>query len=644
MRAAVVILACVMMLPGAYGQATASAQVDVTLFVDVRDIDVRPVNETLSTDGETPCAGGDLTMSPDGRRMTYWDNVDQVTCVDANVGVDVPAGAQRIDVTFLVSADVAATGSLDARFDNWFAIDGDATPFMDPAGESDERLRTMSAPLSGRGQVDLAWAIRDRGFTTLLPTGLPAPVGTSATINLSDIYVTFPGIDALSAIEVVDQQVHRDEVDQHLRATATVADLDGDQSVVFQISNAWSIDRVEIPDGRVLDLDAFDSREQDGILYLTLPPDVIESFGPGNYTAVFASARALEATSVLVPFIVIIALAPIGTGILATRGAHRFRARAVGSYENTARMLTNAIYLVWAGYAALGAFVFIGRLWPLVVSWPIQVEAALVHGGFVITALAFVILHLSWRRQLDEAMQEELLHKELSNRDLKRSNDELEQFAYIASHDLQEPLRTVARFTQLLERRYGAQLDDDAREFMAYSVDGAQRMQALLNDLLKFSRIGSHGAPMVPVDLNECLHRVVASLDGRIQDTGATVVGDDLPMVLGDARQLEQVLQNLIGNALKFCAPGVAPRVQVRAERDGKWWAIHVDDNGIGIPAEHHERIFTVFQRLHAREAYEGTGIGLAICKKIVERHGGSIRVAPGSTEGTRFTFTLAPA
>ena len=417
----------------------------------------------------------------------------------------------------------------------------------------------------------------------------------------------------------------------------------GAKDVTFRISNVWSIHHVEVPGGDYLPLTDFDSREEAGTLYLTIPAAAIETFGAGTYTAVFASTRALEPTPLLVPLILALALAPVVAGIFATRGAVRFRERAAAGYEGTARNLLNAILLVWAGYLVTGGFVLFGRMWPLIVTWPIQIPAAMVHGGFVITTVAFIVLNLSWRKQLDESMQEALLAKERANQELKRSNDELEQFAYIASHDLQEPLRTVARFTQLLERRYGDQLDDDAREFMAYSVGGAKRMQDLLDDLLRYSRIDSRGTQFTPVDLAQTMQHVQAALADQIQERGAEITVGALPTVLGDARQLEQVLQNLVSNAMKFCE--AQPVVRVEAERTGKVWSIHVRDNGIGIAPEHHDRIFTVFQRLHGREAYAGTGIGLAICKKVVERHGGTIRVrSEGDGLGSTFTFTLAPA
>ncbi len=232
--------------------------------------------------------------------------------------------------------------------------------------------------------------------------------------------------------------------------------------------------------------------------------------------------------------------------------------------------------------------------------------------------------------------------KELAERarDLERSNQELQQFAYVASHDLQEPLRTISSFTQLLGKRYAAQLDDKAREFIGFAVDGSKRMQTLIDDLLAFSRVGTQGKPLVPIKCDAALDRVLKSLRTIIETSGAVITRGELPVVLADENQLCQLLQNLITNAIKFRGQS-APRINVSAERLGAQWKISVQDNGIGIASEHNERIFIIFQRLHTKTQYPGTGIGLAICKKIVERQGGRIWVEPSPEGGSTFHFTI---
>jgi PAS domain S-box-containing protein len=240
---------------------------------------------------------------------------------------------------------------------------------------------------------------------------------------------------------------------------------------------------------------------------------------------------------------------------------------------------------------------------------------------------------ITQRKQAEEQLQRR-------TEELARSNTELQQFAYVASHDLQEPLRMVASYTQLLARRYRGKLDQDADEFIAFAVDGATRMQLLINDLLAYSRVGTRGRPFAPTDCNQVVDQVIADLGPAIHDAQATVTRTDLPTVVADRLQLSQVFQNLVGNALKY--RGTAPpEVTVSAQREDGIWVFAVQDNGIGIDPPYFERIFVLFQRLHSRAQYPGTGIGLAICKKIVERHGGHIWVESQPGQGATFFFTI---
>ena len=241
--------------------------------------------------------------------------------------------------------------------------------------------------------------------------------------------------------------------------------------------------------------------------------------------------------------------------------------------------------------------------------------------------------------ELDERRRTEQLLAHYTE-DLKRSNAELEQFAYVASHDLQEPLRMVASFTQLLARRYRGQLDQDADEFIAFAVDGATRMQSLIQDLLAYSRVGTRVKALGPTDCKVIFERARANLLPAIEESRARVTSGPLPTVPGDEVQLVQLFQNLIANALKF-GGDQPPVISITAQEEGDQWLFAVRDNGIGIAPEHQQRIFMVFQRLHHRSEYPGTGIGLAICKKIVERHGGRIWVESEPGQGATFFFTI---
>jgi PAS domain S-box-containing protein len=272
-------------------------------------------------------------------------------------------------------------------------------------------------------------------------------------------------------------------------------------------------------------------------------------------------------------------------------------------------------------------------------------------GGAVVNFIA-IKPDVTERKQAEAALAQAKAALERQNRELeqtvaartaslRQALTEMERFAYVASHDLQEPLRTVASFSQLLARRYEGKLDADADEFIHFIVDGATRMQALINDLLALSRIETRGKTFGPVDCEELLQAVRENLNAAIAESGAVITHDPLPVLFGDRTQLTQLLQNLFSNAIKFRRPAAPPQIHVSAARQDGGWRLSVRDNGIGIDPQFFERIFIIFQRLHNRDEYPGTGIGLAICKKIVERHGGRLWVesAPGS--GSTFQFTI---
>jgi len=242
-------------------------------------------------------------------------------------------------------------------------------------------------------------------------------------------------------------------------------------------------------------------------------------------------------------------------------------------------------------------------------------------------------------REITERQRAEKELKETLG-ELARSNAELEQFAYVASHDLQEPLRMVSSYVQLLARRYQGKLDEDADEFIGFAVDGANRMQGLINDLLTYSRVGTKGKPFETTDCNRVLSEALLNLSAATDESGAVITNDKLPTVMADKTQMVQLIQNLVANAIKFRNKD-HPCIHVSSEQKNGTWVFSVSDNGIGIDSEYYDRIFAIFQRLHGKTEYPGTGIGLAVCKRIVERHGGRIWVDSQSGKGSRFYFTM---
>jgi PAS domain S-box-containing protein len=257
-----------------------------------------------------------------------------------------------------------------------------------------------------------------------------------------------------------------------------------------------------------------------------------------------------------------------------------------------------------------------------------------------------LIQQLRRQRMALEITEEELRvqneHLRAAQAELARSNRDLDAFAAVAGHDLQEPLRAVTGFLSLLREKYQGQLDEKGRDYIGHAIDGATRMSGLINDVLEYSRVGSSAKPRSWVDLAAVVRQVLADLRAAVEESQATVTVDALPRISADAGQMRQVFQNLIGNALKFRAEGRRPEIRLGARREAGQWVLQVQDNGIGIPLARQDRVFDIFSRLHSRAKYPGTGIGLAICKRIVERHAGRIWIESEEDEGTTVFFSVA--
>jgi PAS domain S-box-containing protein len=267
------------------------------------------------------------------------------------------------------------------------------------------------------------------------------------------------------------------------------------------------------------------------------------------------------------------------------------------------------------------------------VVWVASYTTVITDSKGVPTGACGAIMDISDRRQAQEALEQSAL-------ELRRSNEELQQFAYVASHDLQEPLRMVTSYLQLVEQRYKDKLDSDASEFIAYAVDGASRMKALINDLLMYSRVNTRQGQLNQFEVQTVLDRAMNNLQLRIEESGAIITHDPMPKITGDENQFTQLFQNLIGNAIKFRGEKI-PEIHIGVRKDKREWVFCVKDNGIGIDKPYLDRIFIIFQRLHGQGKYPGTGIGLAICKKVVERHGGRIWVESSPGMGSTFYFTV---
>jgi len=301
----------------------------------------------------------------------------------------------------------------------------------------------------------------------------------------------------------------------------------------------------------------------------------------------------------------------------------------------------------WFSSDSEGSPIFQWLIWALVISGGVILllfVGSLLLRAKVQSRTRELTKEINERKRVEKELQnhQKQLEEKVAERtaELKRSNKELELFAYITSHDLQEPLRMVTSYLQLIEKRYRDKLDEDAVVFIDFAVNGAKRMQTLINDLLKYSRVRTKGREFKPVDCEKVMNDTLKNLEISIMESNAEITHTPLPTVTGDKTQLRQLFQNLIGNAIKF--RGKDPlRIRVSTEEKKKFWKFFVSDNGIGIDSKYHQRIFRVFQRLHARDDFPGNGIGLAVCRKIVERHGGTIEVESEVNAGTTFIFTI---
>ena len=269
--------------------------------------------------------------------------------------------------------------------------------------------------------------------------------------------------------------------------------------------------------------------------------------------------------------------------------------------------------------------------------FPVNLNATAItdsDGNYVMSRA--IIIDIGERKQIEEQMEKLIT-------ELKRSNQELQQFAYVASHDLQEPLRTISSFTQLIERRYHGKLDEDADEFMDYIAEAAQRMQQMILDLLEYSKVVTKGGEFSEVDINEALDEALFYLKGLIEECNVEITRYKLPRLVADRVQITKVFQNLISNSIKFSKPDEPPKIHISSKKDEEKneYVFSVVDNGIGMDPQYAGRIFTIFQRLHTRDEYQGTGIGLSIVKRIIERHGGHIWVESEPGKGSTFYFTI---
>jgi signal transduction histidine kinase len=651
-------------LPPASAQTEPSLLLAATYEVDLA-IDVGELEEHYAPAPPLPftgqpgpvgaCGSDHFTFNRTRGWFRFRESATENGCGEALYHIDLPQGTTDVDVRFKADRAIQQQSAVDLPKNMHQAL-----RIYDERGLEvtsfdyfDESSAVQPTPIPFAFHVELApdesrmalgWSFRDEG-ETYGASGVNPIGGQAFAASVSAIEVTLGGIPA-QGTEVWDDRLGL-QGDSVRRATHVVLPIpaslgpEGTVSARMQVPASLSFSHARGPGGERVHADHVTTSEAQGIRQVVLTADATRVHGPGEYDVVFTSSTALSPSTGLYPFIIAVLFVPVAAGAVSLRTARDLRRQATPEFKRTATTLHRLLIGLVALYLMLPILILASGRLPLLASWPLEGEAGFVYLLIGLAFVGFVGFGLLERRHLASIMAQESELQEQARRELERSNRELEEFAYVASHDLQEPLRAVASYTQLLQRRYKGKLDAEADQYIGSAVEGAHRMQALIKDLLAYSRVGSKPEPYTPVDLNSVAGHVRSLFAQTLEETQGQIAIKELPTLLGSERQFTQLLQNLVGNALKFRSPKRDPRITVSAEKVGDAWRVSVQDNGIGVEAQHHERIFHIFQRLHHRKEYPGTGIGLAVCKRIVELRGGTIGVESTPGEGSTFHFTI---
>lgn len=498
----------------------------------------------------------------------------------------------------------------------------------------------------------LVWHIEDQGP---IEQETPSPLSMhDLTATVSDVRILYPRVayapdtqpEALPTVQNDTHEIISTRLTVDLGENATRTGL-----FVVVVDSPGNLTAMRGPLGTIDLADVAIDPESGNRVEFRVAPDVVREHGAGEYSFTFSEARAFPPPPEQAPpepqrlewvYFVAIAFSPFFIAG-ATYQANNFRRSAATEAQKATAVLVFSILGILALYYLFQvAYTWFVITLKVMTTFPLEDSQALTfYVQIVIVAMALGVLWLIIGRRLQVGLRRDLKEREQRAKELERSNAELEHFAYIASHDLQEPLRKVAGFTGLLKERYGDKLDDTGNEFMDYAVDGAERMQMLVQGLLRYSRAGRNGLDLRKTPLQTVAEQAVGGLEMLIEEKGAKVEVGELPVLTVDPILTRQVFQNLLGNALKFTDPDRPPRVSIRAAREEDMWRFEVVDNGIGIVKEHLDRVFKMFQRLNARDKFEGQGIGLALVAKIIHAHQGDVGVNSTPGQGSTFWFTL---
>ncbi len=613
---------------------------------------IHPESPFIRAPGADGCqASGQFTNITGGFRFDEAPN--ERGCGEARFSLNVPPRAPRMLLSF--SADRSVDGRIfnsetDAvqalRVYNATWSDHDYFQYFDPNAADGAMKPVLRNVTLGNlpNPLSVGWWFEDRGGS--IEHDLPLrTTGQNFSAHVRDLHVSYPDIPlpghtAQSGAPVTNGKQNVTTHQVHVELPDAISET-SQRCIKVTVSLAFQLVEVRAPSGRVAMADDFTLTNQGSNWHITLDEALVEEGGPGAYYFTFQSYEpaVLQATPMapnLLPWL------PWATGAVPLIGlAVAFPALGV---RRTHSVATNVAWRNMWAIIIIAALVSVGALAIAVMlphqdlmRWPGPLAASAVHIQWLASGIIMLVVAAVGSRQIQHALKEDNRREREEKEAMERINKELERFAYVASHDLQEPLRKIISLTQLVQSRYKGQLDSDADEFLGYAANSAVRMRSLVQDLLKYSRLDVEAAPTTRVDTDTVLANVLADLDTTITEAGATIDASPIPAVAGHQGQFGQVLQNLISNAIKYRHPDRAPIVKVSATQEGRLTHIRVADNGLGISERHQARIFEIFQRLHSQSEFVGTGIGLSLVRKIVDRHGGRVWVESVPGEGSMF-------
>lgn len=627
------------------------------------DLDAFQQNATLYEREEDPCAEEPFEVDPELRTVEFSEGRTEAGCGEIGHLTAIPP-AVEVFIVFTANRSInqelePASAPVDAvqelrLYDEHGRLVATNPYVSNSAGPVDDQLFFMELHPLAESILNISWYFEDRGLSP--GTGLPsAPVGQRFQAIVRDPYLLIRDAPLPSAALGTNENVVGDQIVNRTFVQVNLQRVLNDAASNFTVhvvtDPAATLEEIRAPNGATLDLTRLATRVQDEGFEVAIGEADLEGLGLGNLIFVFRTESAIPPAALpppppgptnIYPFALLLLALPAVPAAFATRSSLGMRRSADARHRPFVTHVFGVDLAFLVIYIGLFVYVVTGSQLPRMAVLPLTFEGWVLYFEFVLLTLLFVFLWVAPTRHLVVLMRRDLVMSEKAQEQLRRSNAELEQFAYIASHDLQEPLRTIAGFSEILRTKYGHKLDAKAQQYLAMNAQGAKRMQTLINGLLAYSRVEAQPLEKVPVDLNQVMADVARDVERLRAEAKGRIQFGELPHVTADPVQMRQLFLNLVQNALKYRHPDRAPNVVVGSERDKDHDILYVRDNGRGIEPQYHEQIFDMFQRLESRDSkIEGTGLGLAVVKKIVARHDGRVWVESLPGDGSIFKVAL---